>query len=92
MNSQIESRITTLIASTLRVDQAIVRGRATFADDLAADSLALVSLILAVEDEFQIDIHDDEAAEILTVEQMVEYVSFALAVKESTVRIVRAAA
>ena len=74
-----------LVASTLSVDQARVARDAAFAEDLAADSLDFVTLILAVEDEFQVDIPDEDAAGILTVEQMIEYVSFALAEKEPTV-------
>lgn len=60
-----------------------MRRDATFID-LGADSLALVSLILAIEDQFQIDIHDEDAAEIRTVGQMVEHVTFALAFKDAT--------
>jgi acyl carrier protein len=56
---------------------------AHFADDLAADSLDTVTLILAIEDRFGIDIHDEDAAEILTVEQMIDYVIVALATKET---------
>jgi acyl carrier protein len=83
MSSGIESRIRSLVASTLGVDEAMVRPDATLAGDLGADSLDMVALILAIEDQFQVDIHDEEAAEILTVEQMIEYVSFALALKEA---------
>jgi acyl carrier protein len=82
MSSGIESRITALIAATLRVDEAMVGRNATLAGDLGADSLDFVALILAIEDEFKVDIHDEEAAEILTVEEMIEYVTFAVAVKE----------
>lgn len=85
MTSGIESQITALVASTLHVDEAMVGRDSAFASELGADSLDLVVLILAVEDQFQIDIHDEEAAEILTVEQMIEYVSFALAEKEPTI-------
>lgn len=85
MRDEIESRITLLVASTLHVDQATIGRHTTFAGDLAADSLDLVALILAVEDEFQVDIHDEEAAEILTIGEMIQYVAFALADKESTV-------
>jgi acyl carrier protein len=85
MNSTLESQLTALIASTLHVDQAAVRPDATLAGDLGADSLDMVSLILAIEDEFRVDIHDEEAAELLTVVQVIEYVSFAIAAKESTV-------
>ena len=84
MTSGIESQITALVAATLRVDETMVRRDSTFAD-LGADSLDLVALILAIEDQLQIDIHDEEAAEILTVEQMIEYVSFAIAEQESAV-------
>ena len=50
-------------------------------DDLAADSLD--TLILAIEDRFWIDIHDEDAAEILTVEQMIDYLTVALAMKQT---------
>jgi acyl carrier protein len=54
--------------------------------DLGADSLDFVALVLALEDEFQVDIHDEDAAELLTVEQVIEYVTLAIAIKEVTVR------
>jgi acyl carrier protein len=85
MDSGIESQISALVASTLHVDTAMVRRDATFAGDLAVDSLDLVALILAVEEEFRVDIHDEDAAEILTVGQLIEYVAFALATKIPTV-------
>jgi acyl carrier protein len=85
MNSEMESQITALVAATLRVEQTMVRRDTTFKGDLAADSLDCVALILAVEDEFGIDIYDEDAAEILTVGQMIEYVAFALAAKAPTV-------
>jgi acyl carrier protein len=85
MTSAIDSQITALVASTLRVDEAMVGRDAAFAADLGADSLDFVALILTVEDQFQIDIHDEDAAEMLTVEQMIDYVSFALSEQESSV-------
>jgi acyl carrier protein len=85
MSSGIESQITALIAATLRVDEAMIRRDATLAGDLGADSLDFVALVLALEDEFKVDIHDEEAAEILTVEEMIEYVAFAVAVKDAVV-------
>jgi acyl carrier protein len=81
MSSGMEAKITALIASTLQVDPATIRPDSSIADDLGADSLDFVSLILALEDEFHVDIHDEDAAEILTVEQMIEYVESALASK-----------
>jgi acyl carrier protein len=84
MNTGIEPQIRSLVAATLHVDEAQIRPDATFADDLGADSLDLVSLILAIEDQFHVDIPDEEAAEILTVEQLIEHVTFALAFKDAT--------
>jgi acyl carrier protein len=84
MSTRIESQIRSLVASTLRVDEAMIRPDTTLAGDLGADSLDLVSLVLAIEDQFQVDIHDEEAAEILTVEEMIEHVTFALVLKEAT--------
>jgi acyl carrier protein len=81
MSTEIESQIRSLVASTLRVEESMIWPDASFADDLGADSLDLVTLVLAIEDRFQVDIHDEEAAEILTVEQMIEYVTFALALR-----------
>jgi acyl carrier protein len=85
MSNEIETRISALVATALRVDQAMVERDSLFAEDLGADSLDSVTLLLAVEDEFGIDIHDEDAAEILTVEQLIEYVSLALAVQEPSV-------
>ena len=82
MDSGIESQITAVVAATLHVDQTMVRRDTTFADDLATDSLDCVALILAIEDELKVDIHDEDAAEILTVGQMIDYVTLALSEKE----------
>jgi acyl carrier protein len=81
MDSGIESQITASIASTLRVDQTMVRRDSTFAEDLATDSADCAALILAAEAEFGVDIHDEDAAELLTVGQMIEYVALAFAAK-----------
>ena len=86
MSSEIERQVTALIASTLRVDEGIIRRDTNIVVDLAADSLLVVALILALEEAFQIDIHDEDAAEILTVEQLIEYVAVALAMKEALVK------
>ena len=81
MGSGIESQITALIVSMFQVDPTMVRRNTTFATDLGADSLDCVVLIMAIEDAFDVEIHDEDAAEILTVGQMIEYVVFALATK-----------
>ena len=85
MSDPIESQIVALIASTLHVDETSIRRDSSIAGALGADSLDFVSLILAIEDEFQVDIPDEDAAEILTVAQLIEYVTFAQAMKETAV-------
>jgi len=84
MNIGIEAQIRSLVAATLHVEEAMIRPDATLAGDLGADSLDLVSLILAIEDQFHVDIPDEEAAEILTVEQLIEHVRFELAFQDAT--------
>jgi acyl carrier protein len=81
MSDRSESQIIALIASTLHVDEMAIRRDTSIAGALGADSLDFVALILAIEDEFQVDIPDEEAAEILTVAQLIEYVTFAQASK-----------
>jgi acyl carrier protein len=83
VSNPIESQIVALIASTLHVDETAIRRDTSIADAIGEDSLGFVSLILAIEDEFQVDIPDEEAAEILTVAQLIEYVTFAQAIKET---------
>ncbi len=51
-----------------------VRGECSFTDDLGADSLDLVELVLALEDEFDFDIVDEDAEELTTVRKLIEYV------------------
>jgi acyl carrier protein len=83
MSDQIESQIIALIASTLHLDATAIRRDTSIAGAIGADSLNFVVLILAIEDEFQVDIPDEDAAEILTVAQLIEYVTFAQAIKET---------
>ena len=89
MSSGIESQIVALIAATLHVDESMIRRDMGFVSDLGADSLSTVALIMAIEDEFRVDIYDEDAAEILTVGQMIEYVSAAIAIKEPAIRRLR---
>jgi acyl carrier protein len=82
VRSPIESQMTALIAATLQVDAALVGREATIAGALGADSLDFVVLILAIEDEFQVDIPDEEAAGLLTVGHLIDYVTFELASRQ----------
>jgi acyl carrier protein len=67
-------RLRDIIAETLKVDKESVTPEASFADDLKADSLDLVELIMAFEDEYGVEIPDEDAQKIRTVGQALEYV------------------
>jgi acyl carrier protein len=70
-----------LIASKFNVDQKRVTPRAKL-EELGADSLALVELLLLLEDRFQIDIPDEEALDIVTVQDVIDYVAWATSATE----------
>lgn len=77
----IETQVVALIASKFKVDQKRVTPNARL-EQLGADSLALVELLLLLEGEFEIDIPDEEALEIVTVQDVVDYVSWATSATE----------
>lgn len=70
----IESRIRTIVVDLLGVDEDKVTANASFREDLGADSLDLVELIMAFEEEFEGEISDEEAQKITTVGQAVAYI------------------
>ena len=72
--SEIASRVTKLIAEKLSVDESEVKPEANFANDLGADSLDTVELIMEFEKEFDITIPDDQAEKITTVGDAVSYI------------------
>jgi acyl carrier protein len=72
--SDIETRLRKIIVDNLGVDEAEVVPSANFVDDLNADSLDLVELIMSLEEEFGIEISDEEAEKIRTVGDAVEYI------------------
>ena len=73
--SNTQKRVTDIIVDLLGVDEADVVATASFRDDLEADSLDLVELIMAFEEEFNGDISDEDAQSITTVGQAVEYIN-----------------
>jgi acyl carrier protein len=79
----IPDHLRTLMAARLRAQEADIVREASLIDDLGADSLDLVGLIMEIEDDFDIDIPDEDAAQIVTVKQLVEYVEFAAAAKDT---------
>lgn len=72
--TEIESRIKAIIADQLGVSEEEVKPESRFIEDLGADSLDIVELIMAMEEEFEIEIPDEEAEKILTVGDTIEYV------------------
>lgn len=70
----IEARIKAIIADQLGVSEDEVKPEARFIEDLGADSLDIVELIMAMEEEFETEIPDEEAEKILTVGDTIEYV------------------
>jgi acyl carrier protein len=70
-----EDKVKKLIAEKLSVDLSEVVPEASFVDDLGADSLDLVELVMSMEEEFDIDISDEDAEKILTVKDAIDFVN-----------------
>ncbi|MEW6614983.1 MAG: acyl carrier protein [Thermodesulfobacteriota bacterium] len=71
----VEAKIKAIIAEQLGIDEDEVVNEASFIDDLGADSLDLVELIMALEEEFGQEISDEEAENIQTVQEAIDYIS-----------------
>ena len=71
---QVVEKVRTIIAEQLGVDANGFKEDASFIDDLGADSLAVVELVLAFEEQFKIDIPDTETEKIRTVADVVSYI------------------
>ena len=72
--STIEDRVKKIVVEQLGVAEDQVTPDASFVDDLGADSLDTVELVMALEEEFDTEIPDDEAEKITTVEQAIEFI------------------
>lgn len=75
MASSVENRVKEIIAEQLGVDGKEVTPGASFIDDLGADSLDTVELVMALEEEFDIEISDEDAEKIITVRDAVNYIT-----------------
>ena len=74
MADNVEERIRKIIVEQLEVAPDKVKPEASFADDLKADSLAVVELVLALEESFKIEIPDEDTEKIKTVGDVINYV------------------
>jgi acyl carrier protein len=73
-NDQVAEKVQDIIAKSLGVNRSEVTPGASFIDDLNADSLDVVELVMTIEQEFHIEIPDDEAEKIRTVQNAVDYI------------------
>ncbi|PCH85892.1 MAG: acyl carrier protein [Piscirickettsiaceae bacterium] len=73
--SNIEERVKKIVAEQLGVKAEEVTNEASFIDDLGADSLDTVELVMALEEEFDCEIPDEQAEGITTVQQAIDYVN-----------------
>ena len=72
--ASVDERVKQIIVEQLGVDEAEVTANASFVDDLGADSLDTVELVMAFEEEFSIEIPDEDAEKITRVKEAVEYI------------------
>ena len=73
--SDIEARVKKIIAEQLGVEEAQVTNEKAFVADLGADSLDTVELVMALEEEFELEIPDEDAEKITTVQQAIDYIN-----------------
>jgi acyl carrier protein len=73
--SNIEARVKKIIIEQLGVKEEQVTNEASFVEDLGADSLDTVELVMALEEEFELEIPDEDAEKITTVQQAIDYIS-----------------
>jgi len=74
MSGSVEERVKQIVVNQLGVEESAVVGKAKFIEDLGADSLDIVELVMAMEEAFGVDIPDEEAENIRTVDDAVNYV------------------
>ena len=80
--SEVEAKVKAIIVDKLGVEESDVVAAASFTNDLGADSLDTVELVMALEEQFDTEIPDEDAQKILTVKNAVDYVSSRVLEKE----------
>ena len=73
--ASVEERVKQIIVEQLGVDEGEVTPSASFVDDLGADSLDTVELVMAFEESFGVEIPDEDAEKITTVQQAIDYIN-----------------
>ncbi|OUL25531.1 acyl carrier protein [Nostoc sp. 106C] len=73
--TEVFERVKKVVAEQLGVEAETIRPQSTFIDDLGADSLDIVELVMAFEEEFDIEIPDEAAEKILSVQEAVDYIN-----------------
>lgn len=73
--SNIEQRVRRIVAEQLEVDENEITNASSFVDDLKADSLDTVELVMALEEEFNAEIPDEDAEKIATVQDAIDFIS-----------------
>ena len=73
--STVEQQVKKIVAEQLGVKEEEVTNDASFVDDLGADSLDTVELVMALEEEFETEIPDEDAEKITTVQQAIDYIN-----------------
>lgn len=73
--SNVQDRVIDIVVEQLGLDRSKVKPESKFVDDLGADSLDTVELVMALEEEFDIEIPDDQAEKITTVQEAIDFVT-----------------
>ena len=75
MSEDVSSKVKKIVADHLGIDEAKVTDESSFIDDLGADSLDTVELVMALEEEFETEIPDEDAEKITSVQEAIDYVN-----------------
>ena len=73
--SNVDERVKTIIVKQLGVKEEDIKNKSKFVDDLGADSLDTVELVMALEEEFDTEIPDEEAEKITSVQEAIDYIN-----------------
>ena len=79
MSESVENRVMQIVSEQLGIKMEEMTNSSSFVDDLGADSLDTVELVMTLEDEFECEIPDEEAEKITTIQQAIDYITSAQA-------------